>query len=59
MAINMAGADLSESLLEVNLSSIQKSPQDTVEGSEEGVLETVRDAIRGLCPGEALVIWVK
>jgi hypothetical protein len=55
----MALADRSESLLEVNLGSIQKDPQQLVEGSEAGVMETIQDAIQDLDTSEALVIWVK
>lgn len=58
-AIHVALADRHESLLEVNLGSIQKDPQQLVEGTEEGVLETIRDVIQDLDPSEALVIWVK
>jgi len=58
-AIHMALADRSESLLEVNLGSIQKDPQQLVEGSEAGVMETIQDAIQDLDTSEALVIWVK
>ena len=58
-AIHLALADRSESLLEVNLGSIQKSPEQLVEGSEEGVMETIQDAILSLDSNEALVIWVK
>lgn len=59
MVIHMALASRSESICEVNVGSIEKDPSDRVEGTVEGVMESICDVIHDLDTTEALVIWVK
>lgn len=55
----MALADRAESLLEVNLGSIQKDPRQRVTGTEGEITADLWELIQDLDEGQAIVIWVK
>jgi len=53
----VALTERAESLLEVNLGSIQKDPEQRLSGTEEAITADLWQTIQDLSDGEALVIW--
>ena len=59
MRVFVALTERAESLLEVNLGSIQKDPQQRMTGTEGEITADLWQVIQGLGENEALVIWTK